>query len=378
MTQNPGMQMIAFEGAFGDSRAEQMLALKDALIDRDESRVVLHGAQGSGKTALVRQFADRYRERFTGGVSFASAIDETTTAQISFELFSRHRPALVVLDSIDVAPVQELSRLLLYLGSEYPRARVLMTSRVQLLATPETLAIEMPPLSLGQVFMLLGSAFPGDPDRLRALADQLAGNAAAVRLISQRLAAGMPPERISDWVESGTLPVWRDAAGRPLEEQAAERRALDLTVTEVSEELIQHLAVHPELLYELDPRKFEQLAAELYRRRGYEATLTPASGDGGVDVYVVSRDGVGETLWVVQAKRWAPHRRVGAGVVRELYGTVNLANASAGVLLTTSFFEPGAQAIKRDLRYRLQLADYLDLQQMLREPPRMRRDGDRT
>jgi restriction endonuclease Mrr len=55
-------------------------------------------------------------------------------------------------------------------------------------------------------------------------------------------------------------------------------------------------------------------------------------------------------------------------VVRELYGTVNMTNASAGILLTTSFFEPGAQAMERELRFRLKLADYMDLQEMLREP----------
>jgi restriction endonuclease Mrr len=96
------------------------------------------------------------------------------------------------------------------------------------------------------------------------------------------------------------------------------RRAIDAVVTEISAELIKELATHPERLYELTPRRFEELVAELYRRRGFEARLTPASGDEGVDVYVVRNDEMGRTLWVVQAKRYAAHNKVGrARVVRQ-------------------------------------------------------------
>jgi restriction system protein len=374
MPQNGSVSfMLPFNDA-ADARDEQMRALQRALIDGDERHLVLHGAPGSGKTSLAVAFAERHREHFSGGVLVLTCPTEIEVRRYAAQRLDPRRSGLVLIDEVDRMPLQSIPDALGFLASSYPRARVVMTSCGKVLPTPETLAVEMPPLTAAQVIGLLRQSFPGDPTRLDKLAERLAGNATAVELISQRLAAGMPPERILDWVESGVLPVWRDAAGRPLGDQAPERRQLDIAVTEVSEELIQHLADHPELLYKLDPRKFEQLAAELYRRRGYEVTLTPASGDGGVDVYVVSREAVGETLWVVQAKRWAPDHKVGAGVVRELVGTVNLANASAGVLLTTSFFEPGAQAIERKLRYRLALKDYLDLQQLLREPPATRPD----
>lgn len=78
--------------------------------------------------------------------------------------------------------------------------------------------------------------------------------------------------------------------------------------------------------------------AELYRRRGFNATLTPASGDAGVDVFVARHDELGSSLSVIQCKRFAPDRKVGVGLVRELQGTLLGAGATAGVLLTTSFF----------------------------------------
>jgi restriction system protein len=94
--------------------------------------------------------------------------------------------------------------------------------------------------------------------------------------------------------------------------------------------------------------------------------LTPASGDEGVDIYVVSRNDLGRALWVVQAKRYAAENRIGAGIVRELYGTVMAKDASAGILITTSFFQPGAVKLEREFEYRLSLKNYLDLQELLR------------
>ena len=44
--------------------------------------------------------------------------------------------------------------------------------------------------------------------------------------------------------------------------------------------------------------------------------------------------------------------------------------ASAGVLVTTSFFQPGAERLERRFKYRLSLKDYLDLQELLRMPAR--------
>jgi restriction system protein len=52
--------------------------------------------------------------------------------------------------------------------------------------------------------------------------------------------------------------------------------------------------------------------------------------------------------------------------VRELFGSVQAKNASAGILVTTSFFEPGAVRFEQEFQYRVRLRDYLALQQMLR------------
>jgi restriction system protein len=135
----------------------------------------------------------------------------------------------------------------------------------------------------------------------------------------------------------------------------------------VSDHLIESLAEQPRLLYELSPRKFEELVAELYQRQGFEALLTPASGDGGVDVYVVRHDELGSSLTVVQCKRYAANHKIGVALVRELHGTVAATGASTGVLLTTSFFTGGARSIEKEFKYRLSLQDFLMVHQLLQD-----------
>jgi hypothetical protein len=166
------------------------------------------------------------------------------------------------------------------------------------------------------------------------------------------------------------IPAILGPDGTPLVEGSPARYELEIRIAEISEELIARLAAEPELLYKLAPRRFEEVVAELYHRRGFEARLTPSTGDAGIDVYVVRHDELGTSLSVVQCKRYSPSHKVGPGLVRELQGSVLGAGAATGVLLTTSFFTRGARALEQRFRYQLSLQDYYALQELLRLAPR--------
>ncbi|MBO3738787.1 restriction endonuclease [Actinoplanes flavus] len=94
-------------------------------------------------------------------------------------------------------------------------------------------------------------------------------------------------------------------------------------------------------LYQMDPGRFEELVAELFRVRGLEVTKTGRSGDGGVDVEARDPDPITGGLIVIQAKRY--RATVSPSVVRDLYGTVQHRGAIKGVLVVTSGFGPGSQ-----------------------------------
>lgn len=125
----------------------------------------------------------------------------------------------------------------------------------------------------------------------------------------------------------------------------------------VNDELILSLRRHPELLHEIDPRRFEELVAELMRDRGWEVRLTPRSRDGGRDILAFFKNPVGTMLTLVECKRWRPDRHVGVEIVRGLYGVVSAENASGGMIATTSFFTTPAREFQQSVPHRLSLRD---------------------
>ncbi len=131
--------------------------------------------------------------------------------------------------------------------------------------------------------------------------------------------------------------------------------------------IIAHLAMHPYELRTMDPREFEELVAELLIREGMGVHLTPRSNDGGRDVIASCETAVGRHLYVVECKRYAENRPVAVSWIRALYGIVEEARATAGILVTTSRFTKPALQWAEDLKYRLSLRDYEHLANWLRK-----------
>jgi uncharacterized membrane protein YqaE (UPF0057 family) len=91
----------------------------------------------------------------------------------------------------------------------------------------------------------------------------------------------------------------------------------------------------------MDPLQFEALIRHLLERMGFQASLTKASHDGGIDIEAVNPQPVVGGKLLVQCKRY--DQVVGAAAVRDLYGAVTDARATKGILVTTSHFSPDAR-----------------------------------
>lgn len=137
------------------------------------------------------------------------------------------------------------------------------------------------------------------------------------------------------------------------------------TLNTINDELIAYLNKHPELMYKLTPRKFEELVAELLCKQGYAPTLTPRTRDGGYDILATRNDGFGEHLYLVECKRYAPENKVGVAQVRGIYDVAKAKNANKAVLVTTSSFSCDALAFAKPLKYDLALRDYESLKSWL-------------
>jgi restriction system protein len=93
-------------------------------------------------------------------------------------------------------------------------------------------------------------------------------------------------------------------------------------------------------LYEMEPDRFEDLVADLFRTRGLDVVTTARTGDGGVDVEACDPDPLTGGLILIQVKRY--RATVAPSVVRDLYGVVQHRGATKGILVTTSGFGPGS------------------------------------
>lgn len=138
--------------------------------------------------------------------------------------------------------------------------------------------------------------------------------------------------------------------------------------TDIESEAIAYFAKHPELLFSLHPRRFEELVASIFKSNGFDVELTPESRDGGVDIFAVRKDGMsGGLLHLIECKRYEPSNKVGIGVVQRLLGVVDHHRATKGLVITTSSFSADAVSFASQSKYRLGLNDYADLTKWMRD-----------
>ena len=121
--------------------------------------------------------------------------------------------------------------------------------------------------------------------------------------------------------------------------------------------------------YAAHPTDFEKYVAGVYRRLGYRARVTRATGDGGIDVHLW-RDGV---HYAVEVKLYARGRRVGREYIQKLWAAQLDAKADAAIFVTTCGYT--AQAIEFAERHDIILVDGDSLKRMISAAGHKRRFG---
>lgn len=132
-----------------------------------------------------------------------------------------------------------------------------------------------------------------------------------------------------------------------------------LAVLPIWSEIIRLIERDRNVMFEIDPRKWEEIVAASYERHGFdEVILTPRSGDFGRDIIAVKR-GFWSVRVIESVKRYAPGHVVRADDVRALVGVLGSdLNATKAVISTTSDFAPRIgedPSIKPHVPHRLEL-----------------------
>lgn len=132
-------------------------------------------------------------------------------------------------------------------------------------------------------------------------------------------------------------------------------------ISVITRSLLEKVASKPEILYEITPRQFEELVCELFERKGYNVRLTRQTRDGGKDLIILSNSILGELMIYAECKRYSQKHPVNVGLVRELYGTIEADKATAGIMVTTSYFSKDARKFQEKISGRMNFIDYSEL-----------------
>lgn len=142
-----------------------------------------------------------------------------------------------------------------------------------------------------------------------------------------------------------------------------------ITLSPINEQVLKYLSENPNALYQLSDTDFEIVMAEIYSKLGYDVTRTQATRDGGKDIIIRKKEILGDFIYYVECKKFAPNRHVGIGIVRNLVGTVNTDRVNGGILATTSFFTRDARkfVIENKWDFQIKMHDYDFVQKLLNQ-----------
>lgn len=88
-------------------------------------------------------------------------------------------------------------------------------------------------------------------------------------------------------------------------------------------------------------RRFEAVVEALFKQAGFETKSQSHGADGGVDIWLYSRNQPGAPVSLVQCKHWQG-QKVGVDKIRELRGVMAAQNVKRGQFVTTSTFTADA------------------------------------
>jgi len=148
------------------------------------------------------------------------------------------------------------------------------------------------------------------------------------------------------------------------EEAYRDTSALDSKIfllQDINTRLLQELAKRPQIMYDLDSRKFEELVAKLLEDQGCDVTLTKRTRDGGYDLLGRMKAGPSSLIFLAECKRYSPQNKVGVEVVRGVYGVTEIQKANLGLIITTSSFTKDAHEEKIRIGPRIDLKEFSDL-----------------
>jgi restriction system protein len=326
-----------------------------------DSPVVVVGPAGVGKSSLLQSYLNTHDPFFMEPlwVDVASEKDAIIAVEKLVRDLADGRPfreTLVVLDGADALTDEQLNE---------ATSKIFNWKRVKSLAItmrrqPEirrAKVLELEPLDSDMAGMILQrvlSSFDFSQKHFEQAMKATQGNPLAISLFADLLESGGRED--FERLLQGNL---YDLSEKVSQDQIV--TVVKPTIVMANETILHQLKKQPNAIFDLPPRKFEEVLAEILTDMGWEVELTKATRDGGKDILAYQKTELGRLLCLVEAKRYREDRKIGVDLVRSLYGTLCDYQASSAMMVTTSSFSADAQAFQQKHQYQLALRDYFDL-----------------
>ncbi|MEX1201371.1 MAG: restriction endonuclease [Methylophaga sp.] len=136
-------------------------------------------------------------------------------------------------------------------------------------------------------------------------------------------------------------------------------------IASIDDQIKSYFKKKPEKMYDLSPRKFEELVADILKDMGFDVELTKATRDGGRDIIAHIRNSVCSYLTHIECKKYAPDNKIGVGIIREVMGVHHLRQATKSIIVTTGFFSRDAIKEAAMVENHLALKDFNSLKEWL-------------
>lgn len=348
---------------------EELNQLVSIYKNHPQCQVLITGVAGCGKTTLLKMFEEKINAEgtsayFVHGYNFEDELNRIKSSKTDL------KDKIILIDGIDESqnPEYILSQLQLF-------DRVYVTSRNINFDYKFTNVIRIGRLSKNQCKKLI-DGYIGPLKPSKGLFDIVLNivSPLPIRMILQSLNEYL---NSNDLIRELILTLGNEVAQEYKLGQGLYLQSSKLLVPEskeiiipepiiddisiVNTSLLAQVAKNPSLVHQCSSRQFEELVCEMLDKKGYKVHLTGQTRDGGKDIIIVEDNLLGSFLIYVECKQYAPDRPVGVNLVRELYGTISADEATAGLLITSSYFSKDAINFKNKVKHRLNLMDYVQL-----------------
>lgn len=138
-----------------------------------------------------------------------------------------------------------------------------------------------------------------------------------------------------------------DAPATDPYEQSTIPAQLDVQPEETPARPERELAWGPKVWTQIEWRRFEAVCEALFAQVGFQTTAQPRSGDGGVNIWLRSRNAQGGPVAVVQCKHWQ-RKPVGVKELRELLEAMGSQQLKRGTFAASGRFSRDALQFAQD------------------------------